>query len=61
MQKHMVIFSNAWAYGYRRKDIFRGEGTERRWFIAHHPLEPSQFFHSRKSDLEHMVSSPAKA
>lgn len=60
IQKHMVTLSNAYAYCYKRRSIFRGEDTERQWFIAHHQLERSQFFHSRKSDLEHMVSSHAK-
>jgi len=57
----MVFLSNAYTYSYRRKGIFREEDTERQWFIAHHQLEPSQFFRSWKSDLEHMVSSDAKA
>lgn len=57
----MVILSNAYTYDYRRKGIFSGEDTERQMFIAHHQLEPSKFFHSRESDLEHMVSSHAKA
>lgn len=37
------------------------EDTEWQWFITYQQLEPSQFFHSRKSDLEHMVSSDVKA
>jgi len=43
------------------KMLLRREDTEWQWFTAYQQLEPSQFFHSRKSDLEHMVSSDAKA
>lgn len=61
MQKHMAIVSKTHTRNHQSKGIFREEDTEKQWFIAHHTLEPSQLFHSRKSDLEHMVSSHAKA